>query len=206
MKTLLITTLENTLNAYLRSDPQSASRLAKLAGKTIRIELLPMHLIFNAHFTHERVSLSTHSDEEPLTKIKGTPLQMFGALLAKENRHQFFADDLVIEGDAEFAQSVTSLFDNVSIDWENYASQYIGDVPAYKLGKIVNSMKDWVRKTQRGFSEDINDYLHEEATWFPHKEALKDFFTDIDNLRMDADRLEARLNHLKSKLEKEDTQ
>ncbi len=201
-----MTTLEKALNAYLQTDSHSSTRLAKLAGKTISIELLPMHLHFNCHFTKERVTLTTHADEPALTKIKGTPLQLLGALVSKDNRHQFFAEDLNIEGDAEFAQLVIELFDEVNIDWDEHVSKIIGDIPAHKLGKLMGGIKNWMRQTQTNFTADMNDYLHEEAACVPSKEELQDFFTDIDNLRMDTDRLESRIAHLKSMLAKEDSQ
>lgn len=206
MNTLLVNTLESALNRYLRADAESSTRLAKMAGKSISIELLPMHLHFNCHFTHDGVQLSTQADPSALTKITGTPLQLLGALLAKKQRQQFFADDVTIEGDAEFAQHVIQLFDHVDIDWEDHASKIIGDVSAHRLGKLFVGMKSWLGTSQQNFSADMKDYLHEETAWFPSKESLRDFFSDIDNLRMDTDRLESRIAHLKSKLDNENTQ
>jgi ubiquinone biosynthesis protein UbiJ len=133
-------------------------------------------------------------------------MQLMGALIDKERRHQFFADDLTIEGDAEFAQQVINLFDQVSIDWEEHASRIIGDVPAYQLSKLVSGVRGWLKKTSSNLKQDASDYLHEEAEWFPTREELQEFFSDIDNIRMDTDRLEARIAHVKSQLDKEGKQ
>lgn len=206
MKTFLLGTIERALNSYIHSDSESAKLMTKMTGKTISIELLPLNLSFNCHFTKDHISVSAQNDVEPHTKIKGTPLQLLGAIVARENRHQFFADDLSIEGDAEFAQQVITLFDNINIDWENQASRFIGDIPAYRLGKLISGVQNWLGKTNTDFSEDVKDYLHEEAAWFPAKNELQEFFKDIDNIRMDADRLESRLAQLKSDIEKEEIQ
>lgn len=98
-----------------------------------------------------------------------------------------------MEGDAELAQQVMHLFDHIHIDWEEHASNIIGDVPAHHLGKFAGSLRNWIGTNRSSFSQDINDYLHEEKAWFPHREELQEFFTDIDTIRMDTDRLEDEL-------------
>jgi ubiquinone biosynthesis protein UbiJ len=200
MKTIVLNTLETAMNRYLQSDTQSLHRLQKMAGKSISIELFPLNLHFNCRFTAEHVSLDMNEGEAAQTTIKGSPLQLLGALVDKNNRHQFFADDLTIEGDAEFAQEVIALFDQVHIDWEEQTSRLIGDVPAYQLSKFLGGIRQWVNTTQASITEDVSDYLHEEATLFPAKEQLDEFFNDIDTLRMDADRLETRITNLASQL------
>lgn len=206
MKNILLTTIEKALNTYLHEDLGSRKRLAKLAGKSAAIQLLPFDIIFLCSFHPDRVSV--HLDDgttEPSATIKGTPLQLFGMLLDKDHRQQFFADDVVMEGDAEIAQQVMHLFEHVHIDWEEHASSLIGDVPAHHLGKLASRFRTWMKSTSTSFSEDANDYLHEEKAWFPHREELQEFFTDIDTIRMDTDRLEARIAHLYAQLNKEET-
>lgn len=206
MKNILLTTIEKALNAYLRNDLGSRKRLAKLAGKSAAIELLPFDIIFLCSFHPDSVSI--HLDDgttEPAAKIKGTPLQLFGMLLDKDRRQQFFADDVVMEGDAEIAQQVMHLFEHIHIDWEEHTSALIGDVPAHHLGKLAGRFRTWVTSTSTSFSQDANDYLHEEKAWFPHREELQEFFTDIDTIRMDTDRLEARIAQLYAQLNKEET-
>ena len=206
MKTLFLGSIEKALNAYLHSDEQSEKRLAKLAGKSIAIELLPLQITFICLFSLDGVTVDINADHQPHTKIKGTPLQLLGAMLDKDRRHQFFADDVIIEGDAEFAQQVIHLFDHIQIDWEEHTARIIGDVPAYQLSKLVRGFRGWLGKTETAFTQDVNDYLHEEAAWFPTREELQEFFSDIDNLRMDLDRLESRIAHLRTQLDKEEKQ
>lgn len=198
--------IETALNAYLMCDEHSKKRLAKAAGKSLQVELLPFHLTFTCTVTPDNIALSTNTDSEPDTKIQGTPLQLAGAALSRSNRHKFFADDLSIEGDAEFAQLVIDLFEKVEIDWEEHLAQLIGDVPAYKISKFKHRLQRWLKHSTSSFTQDISDFLHEEAAWFPVREELDDFFDDIDTLRMDTDRLESRIATLKAKTDKEDKQ
>lgn len=198
MKTLFLNSISKAINAYLQLDSESARRLKKLQDKVITIELLPMKFCFQCEFTHQKMHIHAGETKPAETKITGTPLQMLGVALAKNNRHQFFADDMVIEGNAELAQQVTDLFDQIDIDWEEYLSQFVGDVPAHQFSRLLRSVKSWLSGTEKSMSANINEYLHEETQCFPPVEALQDFYNDIDALRMDTDRIEARINLLKA--------
>lgn len=198
--------LNKAINRYLALDPESNVRLQSLNGKVITIELLPFHFIFQLQITEHHVHLQANELLTAETKIQGTPLQLLGMMLNKKERQHFFANDITIEGNAELGQQIIALFDALEIDWEEHLSSLIGDVPAYQTNRFIKGIGDWVTKTKNTMVQDINEYLHEEAEWYPSKEALNDFFIDIDNLRMDADRLEARVEnliHLKQKARQE---
>lgn len=200
MKKLFLPSLAKAINACLALDPESKQRLHKLLGKAITIELLPFHFIFQCVFTEHGVNIQRDEMLQTETSIRGTPMQMLGVMLTKENRHRFFAEDLIIEGNAELGQQVVELFDELQIDWEEYLSHFVGDVPAYHTGRFIRSMGDWLRKADKTFSQNVNEYIHEEAACLPPREALNDFFSEIDTLRMDVDRVEARIKNLKAHL------
>lgn len=203
MKKLLLPALTKAMNTYLRLDTESTSRLKKLQGKCITLELLPFHFVFQCVFTESGMDIK---DDESLisdTIIRGTPLQMAGVMLAKEDRQRFFADDVIIEGNAELGQQVIALFDELQIDWEEYLSRIVGDVPAYHVGRLINTLGEWLRNTEQTVTQDVSEFIHEEAEWLPAREALQDYFNDIDTLRMDVDRAQARINHLRANLTKD---
>lgn len=204
MKTLFLPTLSKAINAYLRLDPESAKRLQQLKGKVVTVELLPFHFIFQVIIENSKIALQAGEAYEAETRITGTPLQMMGVVMNKDDRNQFFADDIRMDGNAELGRQLVELFDELSIDWEEYLSHLVGDVPAYHASKIVRSIKSWFSRAEESFTSNINEYVHEEAGWFPPTEALDDFYNDIDALRMDVDRMEARINHLKDTLNRED--
>lgn len=196
--------VETALNAYLTIDENSKRRLAKAAGKSLQVELKPFGLFFTCIVNATNIELTGLATDEATAKVKGTPLQLAGVAISRNNRQQFFADDLSIEGDAEFAQQLIDLFDSVEIDWEEHLAALIGDVPAYQVSKYKNKFKKWLRGSKSSLVQDISDFLHEEAAWFPVREELNEFFEDIDSLRMDTDRLESRISLLHSQTNKEE--
>lgn len=187
--------LSKAINRYLLLDPSSNERLAKLNGQVISIQLRPFDITFQCLFYENKIEIQTGETSSAAATISGTPLQLTGVMLTKE-RHRFFADDLTIEGDAELAQRVIQLFDELEIDWEEYLSRLTGDATAYHVGKFIDQVGGFLNRAQKSFNQNVNEYIHEEAEWLPTREALQDFFTEVDDLRMDVDRLEALAQQL----------
>lgn len=208
MKNFFLSSLNKTINAYLALDPESKNRFTALEGKTVTIKLLPLHFIFQFIFTEQGIRIQ-EADEttQADTQICGTPMQFMGMMINKEDRKRFFADDLTLSGNAELGQQVIALFDELEIDWEEYLSHLIGDAGAHQLSRVVSGVQQWLTNTQNILAQDINEYVHEEALWFPSREALQDFFSEIDTLRMDVDRAEAKIKRITALLtEDEGTQ
>ena len=196
LNTFFLPILSKCMNAYLHLDPNSVSRLQYLDGHIITIELLPFHFIFQCVFTADGVHLFQHENKIADTKIIGTPLRLMQVMINKKHRQQFFSDDVKIEGNAEIGQQVIALFDELEIDDEALFAQFIGDVPAYHTKRFLQRTKKWLKKTDDSLTQQIRDYLHEEKTLYPSREALQDFYQDIDLLRMDVDRMEAKIKHI----------
>jgi ubiquinone biosynthesis protein UbiJ len=195
-------TLQSALNKYLALDPESATRLRELNGKLVALELLPLKVTFYLRFTDGRASVALVSDDVPETTIKGTPLRLLLlALVPHADRQRFFADDVVMQGNPLIGQQVIELFDQLEIDWEEYAAKIVGDVPAHHAGNIVRNAKAFLSKTGMTLTRNLNEYLHEEINVFPPTEALQDFFREVDVLRMDADRLQARVARLQKMMD-----
>lgn len=201
MKTMVNQSLEAIINRYLALDPESKNRLMALEDKVIMMEFKGLPLNFLLKITEGRIVLENHDllSEDiivPDVVIKGTPLSLLHMSLAKHNRKQFFAEDVIIEGDLELGQQIIDLFDEMDIDWEEYVSQVIGDVPAHQFGRIARGIKNFVGRTKETIFQNVSEYVHEETLTFPPQEALQDLFQDIDVLRMDVDRLAERIRIL----------
>lgn len=198
MQKLFLAPLSKAINRYLALDPQSLVRLKPLHGKIIQIELLPFALSFYCLFDEKGVELHMHLSREPDTIIRGTPIQFSRFMLTNDKRQAFFADEIEITGSAELGQQVVTLFNELEIDWEEYLSHWIGDIPTHHVSTVTKKTSAAWRYFTSSMTANIDEYLHEEKNWLPAREALADFFTDIDQLRLDADRLAAKIERIKN--------
>jgi ubiquinone biosynthesis protein UbiJ len=84
----------------------------------------------------------------------------------------------------------------VDIDWEDIASQYVGDAVAYQIGLIVGRFKNYKSRSVNNFRLDVSEYLQEESRIVPTKVELDRFMNDVDDLDANVQRLEARMLRL----------
>lgn len=195
--------LEKALNTWLNLDPESSRHLQKLAGKIVAIKLTGVGIHFNLVFLEHKIQLESENLLVADTTIEGTPLRLLHLALApRAQRQHFFADDVSITGNLELGQQVIDLFDRLEIDWDEIAARFIGDIPAHHLGRFVRKVQEFGQQTQEAITQQVSEFVHEELTLFPPAEAVKDFFEDIDTVRLDADRLEARIKRLQATIEK----
>lgn len=201
MKQLIRDTLQAALNRYLALDPESAARLARLEGKVVAIELLGAGITMQLLFLNASIRLQWEEELPADTYIKGTPLTLLRMSLTEGDRKHFFADDVSITGNLDLGQAVIDLFDHLEIDWEEYLSRVVGDIPAHQVGQWARRLNKLKQRTRSIFLQNTNEYVHEEAELFPAREEISDFFHDVDSLRMDVDRMDARIAMLKKQYE-----
>lgn len=195
MKQIILRILQTSINRYLALDPESEKRMHVLSEKIIKI-VLP-HQTIALQFSEGKIVVLSAIPPLFDLVLTGTPFSFLRFALTKDQ--QIFKEDILVEGNLELAQEITDLFEQLDIDWEEIAARYVGDVPAYQLGKLKNKISHWNKNFREVITKNLAEYLHEEAELAPSKEALQDFFNDIDLLRMDVDRLEARFKLLQEK-------
>ena len=197
MKNPFLPFVQKALNRYLTLDPESIHRIHELRGKIVKIHLnMIPPLEFFLKFNPQTIDVLAEFSNQPDLIIKGTPLSLLNLSLTKDKRKHFFGDNVSIAGNLELGQQVTDLFDQLEIDWEEYISHWVGDISAHQIGRAAEKLKKFSSRFKKSMSQNVNEYIHEEINVFPPKEALQDFFSDIDVLRMDVDRIEARIKNL----------
>lgn len=194
--------LEKFLNHYIHLDPASKDRSKKLYDKKILIHLLGIDCYLLLIFQSDGAHLTLHSTlpmNDADVVIRATPLSLLQLKLSK-NRRALFAKTVTIEGDMVLAQQLSDFFDGIEVDWEEYFSKIVGDFPAHQTGKIIHHFKKSAASFYEKFTTQLNEYLHEEMNFFPPKEALQDFYQDIDDFRLHIDRLSVRIKQLEKRL------
>ena len=65
---------------------------------------------------------------------------------------------------------------------------------AYQVGSWAREAQAFKEQVTLSLRTNTTDYLQEEATLFPPREALQDFFKDVDELSLRMERLKARFD------------
>jgi ubiquinone biosynthesis protein UbiJ len=103
---------------------------------------------------------------------------------------------VTIRGDTEIARKYRELAVLLLPDPEEELSLVIGDVPAHQLGRLARGAFGWSRHAVATALQNIGEYLgHERADLVPRAEG-EHFSAQVERLREDVDRLEARIKQL----------
>lgn len=198
-----ISGLEAVINHYLRLDPAIGSRMATLSGRCIGIELRGLDLTLYVFPDEHGIQLRDHTEGEPDTVLRGTPLGMVRLGIGGNTEKTLFSGEVVIEGDVETGQAFKAILDELDIDWEEQLSKLTGDIVAHQLGNMARQGRRTFRLGLGTLEKDIGEYLQEELRVLPARIETENFSADVTRISMDVDRLSARLKRLQTQAGKD---
>lgn len=185
--------LEFLLNQALALDAVAQQSMAKLAGKTllIQIEGTPLKWFF-APQPNGSVQMPS-SVESPNAVICGMPFSLLRLLSEPTLLTTGIA---TLSGEIQVAQSFITIFAQLQIDWEEQLSHFVGDIAAHQIGNFVKNAQQYTQQTTQTWQQNFIEYLQEENRFLPTQPELELFYNEVDVLRSDVARLEKRLERL----------
>ncbi|MBN7820764.1 SCP2 domain-containing protein [Bowmanella yangjiangensis] len=198
MPQLLAGALELALNKVLALDPNSQKRLAELDGKRMRIKLQempwPLTFVFSS-----RIDVLM-DQEQPVDCAMALSLSHLNEMQDPANISALIQDKkLSLNGDMHTAQSFAALMKELDIDWEEHISRYTGDVIAHESVRLVKNIHQRAKSHFLQLGQIIKDGALQEKQLVPHPLAIEDFSQEVNRLRADTARFEARLNQLEQR-------
>jgi len=101
-----------------------------------------------------------------------------------------------IEGDAEFASSISRVAANIEWDLEEDLSRVVGDIAAHRLAQAGRSAAAWPRQVAQSLAANASEYFTEEAKLLVTPLQAAEFVREVDELRDAVERLEKRIDRL----------
>ena len=74
------------------------------------------------------------------------------------------------------------------------------DIPAQQIGQGIRSLFSFAKQAAQSFLTHGGEFLREESQLLPRKWQVDDFIEEVQELRTDIERLEARIALLKQRL------
>lgn len=191
--------LQTAVNHALALDETMPSKIAALHDKVIEIIISPLEVRFFITFEQNQFILLDVYEGEPDTIIRSSPMGLIRlSLLPASSVRSLFNDKIKITGDIELGQNIKKLFDQMDIDWEGHLAHFTGDVLAFQVGNLFRRGLAVKQHFSDSMRHNFRDYFQDELRLFPSGEEINDFFHDIDQLSLDVERLQARINLLMS--------
>lgn len=189
--------LESAVNQYLALDPSGSARLGELQGRVIALELRGFDFGLFVLPGAGGVQLLGRYEGEPDATLIGTPLALLRLGARDDAAETLFSGDVEIRGDTELGQRFKTILDGIDIDWEEHLSRLTGDVIAHQLGRGARALRAWTARSLDSLALDAAEYLEEEGRWLARGAEVQRFVDEVDRLRSDVDRAEARIRRLR---------
>lgn len=200
----LLAAAEAGLNATLRLDSTALPRLARLAGQVILVDCVqPLQRLYVIPGP-EGLTLARHwaaPTDCTLRAPLGTLVQL---ALRKDKTRVLHAPDVTLSGDSAALMELAAVLEGLSLDWEYEVSRWLGPVPAALLGSHVRLHTQWAKRGGERMLATLADYLNEETQTLVGKREADARLRELDRLKLDTDRLQARFDRLLRTLEASD--
>ncbi|MEY8204978.1 MAG: SCP2 sterol-binding domain-containing protein [Bermanella sp.] len=190
---------ELAINKALRYDPAVQHKLAALAPKVLAIHISNLALSIYVQFG-ETLELHSHS-EQPADATLSGDLSAFINLASHDDKHAaLMQSDIQIQGSSQLAMGLADASSHLKIDWEAMLAEFSGPVVAHVVGDQLRGLAGWFKSTQQKFKDDTLEYVRDEWQLAPHRLEGESRFSAIHTLKLDAERLEARIAQLNARL------
>ena len=192
--------LEEAFNRYLALDQDAAEQLAKLHGQVIAFDVVGLGLTLYLIPGPGGLQILSEYEGTADCRLRGTPMALARMGDRQASSDQLFSGTVEISGNTELAHQFGKIIGGMEVDWEEQLSRYTGDIVAHEVGKLFRSTGHWGRRTRETLGLDVQEYLHEELRLLPVRPEIEAFMTDVDTVRDDVERLQARIDRLKKKI------
>jgi ubiquinone biosynthesis protein UbiJ len=178
------------VNHLLAQESWARSKLQKHAGKVACIDLQ----VFSLRLQISGDGLLQASASEAVADVT-IRLQAADLPLIAQNREHAFSY-VKIEGDADFANSISHLSQNLRWEAEEDLSKLFGDVAAVRMVSGAKSLLDTVKQAHQNLQENLAEYFLEEQPMLVRPAAVQGFGAEVNKIRDDTERLMKRIAKL----------
>ncbi len=198
----LLAPLEIALNRYLGEDPDALARLAAFEGQVMAIHFREMG--FSCYLRPHAGGFQVMGDysDNPVATVNTTVPVLARSLLSDDKgRSLVLSGEIRLEGDTDVAESLLTILRDADFDPEEWLSRHIGDIPAYRVGQLFRGLFSRGQKTAESVSQDAVKFLRDDSRELVARTETQGWLEQVDVLRTDVDRIEARIKRLAEKLE-----
>lgn len=183
------------VNAQIAQSTPARDLCDELDGRVIAIRVRDSFLALYCRITATGLELHTDYVDEPDTVITGSLLAL-PRLLTGGAAEAIRSGSIEVDGDTETATRFRELLRFARPDFEERLSGLLGDAGAHQAGELLRSIGLWGQQVADTVTRNVSEYVTEERGDLPSRGEVEDFYAEVDRLRDDAARLEARIRAL----------
>ena len=192
----LLAGVERSLALAINQDPLTAQRLAALDGRAILLDIRQPSMQLYLLPGQGGVRLTQDYPGEPDCTLSA-PASLLARLALSSNRQQLLlSPEVELTGDTQVLVRLQSIFSDLQIDGEAALARWLGPVAAHGLGELARGGRNWFGSARQSLERAVGDYLTEEGRQLVGRAEADASAAMIHELRLQLDRLAARLHRL----------
>jgi len=180
------------INHLLAAEPWAKAQLVPHAGKTLCVVVEPFRIgltVTSDGLVARSIDAAVGAETTVTLPASALPRVLTGGIDAVMR-------DVRIDGDAEFAQVVSTLARTLRWDAEEDLSKVIGDAASHRVVAAVRSARGEFKRTGERATAGVTEYLLEENPQLVRPRAVEALADAVRTLRDDLARFEKRVDRL----------
>ena len=202
----LLSLIERVLNQALNLDPQLSQKLSTVKHQRLVVEVRDWQQSIQLIYSDEQLHLYSALNNENADCMISADINTLLALKNPAMLTQLIRQDkLDLQGDLNIAQTYSSAFSSLDIDWPEQLSNYIGDAPAQLLFQNLTMLKHQGAKAHTKISTMLSSLFQDELAITIHPLELEQFKQQNRALKSKIAAVEQRINTLLNSFSPSDT-
>ncbi|HAS6168864.1 TPA: SCP2 domain-containing protein [Vibrio vulnificus] len=195
---LITAVIETSLNVLVKDNPALEKRLLRLKGQVIQVHLQELNKTLTFIFS-QQIDVLANYEGQPDCYLS-LKLAVLPELREQANITKLIKQDkLILEGDIQLAQKFAQLITDAKPDVEEWVSRVTGDVVAHSLAQGVKNVGGFVGRQAKKQQHHLAQVITEEWRLAPGPLEVAYFCDQVDEVKSELARLEARLQKLLEK-------
>lgn len=186
--------LVSVINHLLAQEPWARAKLRDHAGKLACLDAgaIVLRLRVGADGLLETAAVDAPVNVTIAVKLADLPQ-------IAQNRERAFSY-VTIAGDADFANSISQVAQNLRWEAEADLAPWIGDIAAVRIVAGAKNLLATARETHEALAQNLAEYFTEENPLLISAPAMAELTGGVNKMRDDVERLIKRLEKLESRL------
>ncbi|MDX1368594.1 SCP2 domain-containing protein [Pseudomonas sp.] len=196
LSTALLAGVELGLNRVLALDSTALPRLARLSGRVIALDCTAPALQLFILPSGEGLQLAGQWAGAADCRLRAPATSLLRLATGKDKTAVLHSPQVELDGDSAVLLDLAGILQDLELDWEYELSRWLGPLASQLLGKHIRSRANWTGQTLDSLRLNLADYLSEESRSLVGQREADARFAELDRLKLDLDRLDARIERL----------
>lgn len=194
--TALLAGVELGLNRVLALDSTALPRLACLSGRVIALDCTAPELQLFILPSGEGLQLAGQWAGAADCRLRAPAASLLRLVTGKDKTAVLHSPQVELDGDSAALLELAGILQDLELDWEYELSRWLGPLASQLLGSHIRSRANWTSQTLDSLRLNLADYLSEESRSLVGQREADARFAELDRLKLDLDRLDARIEHI----------